>query len=116
MSVEGVRQQIPVFLCAVVFTLMCLATPLTVSASSDDVTHSPVDYRSTFSRYQKFTEQPLLSWREASDVVEKIGGWRFYAREANHTDAADTTTDPKTHQPVVPSTGTDPHSGHEVKP
>lgn len=114
MSVEHVRQQFSMSLCAVVFSFMCLVT--TVSASSDDVTPAPVDYRSAFSRYQKFTEQPLLSWREANDVVEKIGGWRFYAREANHTDAADTTTDPKTHQPAVPSTGTDPHSGHEVKP
>lgn len=114
MSVECIRQQFSVSLCAVVFSFMCLVT--TVSASSDDVTPSPVDYRSTFSRYQKFTEQPLLSWREASDVVDKIGGWRFYAREASQTDAADTTTDPGTQQPVVPSTGPDPHSGHEVRP
>jgi hypothetical protein len=26
---------------------------------------------------------PPLGWREANDAVERIGGWRAYAREAN---------------------------------
>ena len=25
---------------------------------------------------------PPLAWREANDAVERIGGWRAYAREA----------------------------------
>ena len=46
-------------------------------------------YSSVFSQYQGFKEQPVLPWRETNDAVEKIGGWRVYAKEAGRPDAAD---------------------------
>lgn len=46
-------------------------------------------YSSIFSQYQRFKEQPVSPWRETNDAVEKIGGWRIYAREARLPDAAD---------------------------
>ena len=41
-----------------------------------------LSYRSVFSQYQGFTEQPVVPWRESNEVVEKMGGWRGYAKEA----------------------------------
>ena len=41
----------------------------------------PMRYPSAFEGYRPFTEQPVGSWREANDVVARIGGWQAYARE-----------------------------------
>lgn len=41
-----------------------------------------LQYFSVFTHYQSFREQPLPSWQETNDIVGKIGGWRFYARDA----------------------------------
>ncbi len=50
---------------------------------------APLIYRSAFSGYKPLTsDAPQLSWREANDAVERIGGWRAYAREANAPAAA----------------------------
>jgi hypothetical protein len=40
-------------------------------------------YRSTLSGYQRYQDQPAGSWKEANDTVNRVGGWRVYAREAN---------------------------------
>jgi hypothetical protein len=45
-----------------------------------------LQYFSVFTHYQSFREQPLLSWQESNDNVGKIGGWRFYARDAKLPD------------------------------
>lgn len=39
-------------------------------------------WRSAFDGYQPFSEERTLSWRQANDTVQDIGGWRAYAREA----------------------------------
>lgn len=45
---------------------------------------APLVHRSTFAGYRRLgAETPPLAWREANDRVERIGGWRAYAREAN---------------------------------
>lgn len=81
---------------------------------------STFQFHSVFTQYQKFKEQPVLPWREANDDVGKIGGWRFYAKEASQPAAADTSTgpksDPQMKQPAGPPIGDDPHSGHGRKP
>ena len=38
-------------------------------------------YRSAFEGYRRYEEQPVGSWREANDLVGRIGGWQAYARE-----------------------------------
>jgi hypothetical protein len=107
---------------AFICTVVCLSSPLTVVASPDEKTDQtfPLHYRSAFTHYQKFSDQPTLSWREANDTVDKIGGWRFYAKEATLPDAAEASTDHKTHpqveEPVKPSTSTTLPSSHEAKP
>ncbi|MBK7686881.1 MAG: hypothetical protein IPJ25_13455 [Rhodocyclaceae bacterium] len=46
-------------------------------------------YRSVFAQYQGYSEQPLTAWSDTNDVVQKIGGWRVYAREARLPDAVE---------------------------
>lgn len=41
-----------------------------------------VEYKSTFTNYRSFVDQPTVSWREANDTVAKTGGWRAYAKES----------------------------------
>jgi hypothetical protein len=45
-------------------------------------------YRSAFSGYRGFADQPVAPWRESNDTVGRIGGWRTYAREAQGESAA----------------------------
>lgn len=77
-------------------------------------------YFSVFTRYQSFREQPLSSWEEANDTVGKIGGWRFYARDAQQpvtgasTDGAN--SDTENEQSSWPIEKSDQHSGHGRKP
>ncbi len=40
-----------------------------------------LEYQSSFSTYQAYADQPIISWRNANDTVGKIGGWRSYAKE-----------------------------------
>lgn len=42
---------------------------------------SATGYRSAFEGYRPFKDQPVQSWREANDLVGRIGGWQAYARE-----------------------------------
>ena len=60
------------------------ATPDSTSAAPSSVT---LGYRSAFTDYSAYSEPPIVSWREANDKVEQIGGWRAYAKEASQPDA-----------------------------
>ncbi len=53
----------------------------------------PPEYVSVFKGYKAYNDQPIVSWRESNEVVEKIGGWRAYAKEASQGDSATTATD-----------------------
>ena len=64
-------------------------------------------YRSVFSDYQKFSDESVAPWQQTNATVEKIGGWRVYAKEARQPDAEDKTN-------ASPDTGA--HSGHGGKP
>ena len=50
----------------------------------------PLVYRSTFDAYHAQRDVTLLPWREANDRVGAIGGWRFYAREAQQSNGSST--------------------------
>lgn len=39
-------------------------------------------YRSVFADFNRLSEIPVGSWRDANDTVTRIGGWRAYAAEA----------------------------------
>ena len=45
-------------------------------------------YQSAFEGYRAFREQPVGSWRQANDLVGRIGGWQAYAREGAASAAA----------------------------
>jgi len=46
------------------------------------VVPAPV-YRSALDGYRRHSDAKPTPWRQANDTVERIGGWRTYAREAN---------------------------------
>lgn len=59
------------------------------SAASASAPVAPLVYRSMFDGYRPFSEPPVVSWREANDLVGRIGGWQAYARESQGGPAAD---------------------------
>ena len=67
----------------------------------------PLVYRSTFEVYRAQRDVTLLPWREANDRVGAIGGWRFYAREAQQPNAPSTGQPTPARSPVV-----NPHHKH----
>lgn len=49
----------------------------------------PLVHRSALAGYRRLAaDSPAVPWREANDAVERIGGWRAYAREAAAPDVA----------------------------
>lgn len=63
-------------------------------------------YESVFARYKSYREEKTGSWRVANDTVERIGGWRAYAKEAQQPDST---------TPAAPAKP-DPHAGHGAQP
>ena len=57
------------------------APSASASAAAARISLSSLTYRSAFEGYRGYTEQPVTSWREANDLVGRIGGWQAYARE-----------------------------------
>jgi hypothetical protein len=90
---------VPVWLCAAAFA----QTPPDAAPQRPALT--PLNYRSVFTGYQAFNDQPVAPWRATNDTVEKIGGWRAYAKEAAQADT-----------PVDASVSPDPHANHGAKP
>lgn len=41
-------------------------------------------YRSAWSSYRPFTDEKVISWKDANDEVRRIGGWRAYLRESQN--------------------------------
>lgn len=73
---------------------------------SDPAAEVPqVVFRSAFARYQLYADQPVGSWREANELVNRIGGWRAYAREGQAAGAP--AAGPAATAPVKPA-GTEP--------
>jgi hypothetical protein len=97
------------FLFAILPRLVCLAL-LAASAGvwaglpdplDAEATTPALDYQSPLSAYQGLADQPLQGWREANELVGRIGGWRTYAQEPWEQPAA-------ADAPSAPS----PHSQH----
>lgn len=66
---------------------MCIAAatsaqtvPPTNSASTPAPVVSALEYRSALMQYQRFADPVLLDWRSSNEAVNRIGGWRAYAR------------------------------------
>ncbi len=77
----------------------------------------PAVYVSPMKQYQPLGNAPVAPWRAANDTVEKIGGWKVYAREAS--DPGSVVERPaQPLQPPVPQMkppAQGGHSGHKMK-
>jgi hypothetical protein len=77
--------------CALILgTCAAVAQPVRVRADPLDAAAAvpPVRHQSALKTYRRFDDAPPVPWREANDTVERIGGWRSYAREASQPPAA----------------------------
>ena len=52
------------------------------TAADAQATIPKLSYRSPFAAYQADKIEKTGAWRDVNDRVGSIGGWRFYAREA----------------------------------
>ena len=63
------------------------AAPATAPAPTSTTAHIPAanrpawHYRSAFEGFRAFDDPRPLAWRDANDMVGRIGGWKAYARE-----------------------------------
>jgi hypothetical protein len=74
-----------------------------------------VKHRSAFATYRRPADAPVGSWLEANRTVNRIGGWRTYAREAADSEAPASAPAPAA-APASrnPASGTAPAAhGHE---
>jgi hypothetical protein len=55
-----------------------------------------VEYRSPLSRYQRLGQDKPMPWKDANETVNRIGGWKAYAREAQQPEAIAPATSPAT--------------------
>ena len=55
---------------------------------------TPVPYRSAFEGYQPYSDEKIVSWKQANDTVGQIGGWRAYSKEASQDSSADNAVKP----------------------
>ncbi len=71
----------------------------------------PLTHSSVLTTAPSLSETPVGSWREANDTVNRIGGWRAYAREAKQPQSPPpaTTGTPAPMAPGKPAAG---HSHH----
>ena len=91
------------------------AAPTTAVAPATP-SSSPLRYQSVFARYQSYRDEKTGSWREANETVDRIGGWRAYAKEAQQPDAGVPSTPVAPTQPQPQTTKPNPHVGHGGKP
>ena len=89
-------------------------TPPASPAPATPATPAPLPYTSALQGYQPFADEKVRPWKESNATVEKIGGWRAYAKEAaepaansNQPPAESSAASAKT--PKAPA---DPHAGH----
>lgn len=56
--------------------------------AQDKVDEKPISlkFNSVMRQYQRFSDQALNSWPQTNERVEKMGGWRTYAKEANQAE------------------------------
>jgi hypothetical protein len=59
-----------------------VAREATLGAAGVPEVLSRLDYVSVLGQYQAYAEQAVTSWPQANATVQRIGGWRAYAKEA----------------------------------
>ncbi len=107
---------------SVLATLTVHAQPAAKTARPDPLDPKAsvpaLSYESSFSQYRRLVDEKPVSWRDANDIVTRIGGWRVYAREAQQPDPApvakpaDATSAAKPSEPNVPTPAKPMPPGH----
>jgi hypothetical protein len=63
--------------------------------------------------YRRLGDDQPVPWKQANETVNRIGGWRAYAREAQAPDSA--ASAPAARTPAPPASGAVPgHGGHQT--
>ena len=71
------------YLALVALPMLVFAQQMTRPDPSDPkVSVPPVVYVSPLQPYRPLGDEPLSPWKTANDAVEKAGGWKAYAKEA----------------------------------
>ena len=55
-------------------------------------------YTSVFENYKAYSDEKSLDWKEANRQVERRGGWRQYAKEAQEPEPKPETSKPDPNQ------------------
>lgn len=71
-----------------------------------------VTYQSPLANYRRLGEDTRVPWREANETVNRIGGWRAYAREAQQPEAKGGASGESVAPAPAPSV-TPAHGGHK---
>lgn len=112
-------------LIATCLTIAVMATPVLAGAQQErrtdpadpKISVPPANYASPLQQYRPLADEPVAPWKTSNDVVEKIGGWRVYAKEVQEAapDSAPTVrpVQPPAPQAYPPAQGG--HSGHHMK-
>lgn len=74
-----------------------------------------LDHRSPLEGYRRLGEDIRVPWRAANETVNRIGGWRAYAREAEPPQAAPLPAAPAA-APVPPAPARPSHPHHPGAP
>lgn len=81
-----------------VLVVSTAAAQTKIDAAPSETSATPVvsglQYQSTFADYVPYSEEAVESWRNANETVEKIGGWRAYAKDAHRPESAPLITNP----------------------
>ena len=107
---------VPILLGATAAQAQPQSAVTTLRAAADPNANPTLPYRSVFSGYQKFGDEPVAPWSQTNATVEKIGGWRAYAKEAQQPDGDDKAGSPDTKIKTNTSPGTGAHGDHGGKP
>ncbi|MEN3111861.1 hypothetical protein ACFONG_06650 [Uliginosibacterium paludis] len=71
-----------------------LMLPMLAQAQSpSNVSNRPAESASR--SYKAFQDEPVGNWRALNDAVERIGGWKVYAREQLSAETPATSQDAK---------------------
>jgi len=83
MPFHFVRIPLPLTLAMFASAVAAQAPTGSQTTGANPIWAQPLQYRSLLSNYAPYNDQAVRPWREANDRVQRIGGWRTYAKEVS---------------------------------
>ena len=75
----------------------------------------PAIHSSALASYRRQDDDKRIDWKVANEAVNRIGGWRAYAREAQQPGPAPAAPASRTAPAPAPASGATPaHGGHKM--